>query len=121
MSIVSMANSLARRAAQAQPEYRSIPFEYRPVLRLRNIPVPQHRAGAANCFYVGPMGNSVALVYDDQIVEYEFDDLSALRTQVQKIESLEIHRVNVVDGLLKILASLAAFVVFLQFIVWLSS
>lgn len=90
-------------------------------MRLRNIPVPQHGAEAANCFYVGPVGNSVALVYDDQIVEYEFDDPSALRTQVHKIESLEVHRFNIVDGLLRIIVILAAFVGFLQVIVWLSN
>ena len=83
--------------------------------------MPQHRVVAANCYYVGPMGNSVALVYDDQIVEYEFDDPAALHTHVRKIESLKIHRVNVVDGLIKIIVSLAALLVFLQFIVWISS
>ncbi|OWV93602.1 hypothetical protein ATY79_27065 [Rhizobium sp. R693] len=61
------------------------------------------------------------LIYDDEIVEYMFDDISFMQSQARRLESLKIHRLDVAEGLAKILGVLTLFVASLQFIVWLSS
>jgi len=117
----AIAAALARRAAQTPIDCQRVPFEHRPVRRFKNIPVRQRGTDGLNCFYWGVEGNSLVLVYDDEIVEYQFDDTSMLRTQARQLEALKIRRVDFAEGLAKIIATLAVLVVFLQFIVWLTS
>ena len=118
--IFAIAAALARRAAQIPLIHQRIPFEHRPMRRFKNIPVRPRRTGGPNSFYVSPQGNSVVLVYDDELVEFEFDDMSMLRTQIWQLENLKVRRVDFAEGLVKIIVILAMLVVFLQFILWLA-
>nr|WP_278116418.1 hypothetical protein [Mesorhizobium sp. WSM4875]WIE94793.1 hypothetical protein P9270_030165 [Mesorhizobium sp. WSM4875] len=119
--ILAIAAALARRAAQVPSGYQRVPFEHRPVRRFKNIPVRQRLRGGPNSFYLSPQGNSVVLVYDDELVEFEFDDMSMLREQVRLLETLKVRRSDFLEGLAKIIVTLGVIVVFLQFIIWLSS
>lgn len=102
-------------------DYRRITFEQRPIKRFRNVVLQRRHIAPPNGFYIGVEADSVILVYENELIEYKFDNVDMLQSQIKELEALGIQRIDFVDGITKALFLIAVFVVLLQFVIWLTN
>ena len=62
-------------------------------------------------------GRTVVLVYNDIIVEHEFDEPAKLNAEVQSLRMQGMKQVDILLGVLKIVVLLTSFAIFLKLLI----
>ena len=102
---------------QDRADAKRVPFEHRPKVRLKNIKTRQYRSRLPNSFYMHLDGRTVVLVYNDIIVEHEFDEPAKLNAEVQSLRMQGMKQVDILLGVLKIVVLLTSFAIFLKLLI----
>lgn len=102
-------------------DYVRIPFEHRPIRHFKNVSLRKWQIAKPNGYYIGVEADSVILVYDDELIEYKFSELDMLHRQISELDSLGVARLDFSDGITKAIFYIVFLVVFLQFLLWVSS
>ncbi|WP_318914526.1 hypothetical protein [Shinella zoogloeoides] len=75
-----------------QREKDWLPFELRPVITYQNTLVNHY--AKPNSYAIGFGDDSIALIFDDRIVNYKFDDTNLLAAEISRLEKAGFRKMS---------------------------
>lgn len=97
-----------------------IPYEHREVIYRHNPNVVLMTSRGVTGYYLESREQTVVVVYSDRIVRSSYDNAARFNAAISELESFNIRRIDLRNGIIKSVLSFAASLLFLELIAFLA-